>query len=463
MPLRRRTVAHALSPSRGTREAELALQDGSRVAVIGGGPAGSFFSFFLLKIAAVVDLRLDVDIYEPRSFSRCGPAGCNHCGGIVSESLVQILATEGINLPASVVQSGIESYVVHMDVGTVDIASPAREQRIAALYRGNGPRGGEDLAGVSFDGFLQDLAVKQGARVVRKLVTGLSWKDGYPWLLEADGTETPYDLVAVASGVNSNFLGKFEGFPSPPGQPKTTRTYICEFRSTREEIQRLLGHSMHVFLLDIPRLEFAAIIPKGEFATMCMLGDDLDQDLVETFLRSPVVQACLPAGAMPSVCSCSPMINMGGMTQPFADRLLLIGDSGVTRLYKDGIGAAFRTSKAAALTAVLQGISKEAFRNHYWPACQAIASDNAIGKVIFGTTTVLKRSRFCRKAILRMTRGEQVKKRGGRMSSVLWNMFTGSAPYREIFLGTLHPAFVGGLLWNLTAGVWPAAGGNKEV
>lgn len=462
MPLRRRTVAHALSSSRELREAELALQNGSRVAVIGGGPAGSFFSYFLQKIAAVVDLRLDVDIYEPRSFSRCGPAGCNHCGGIVSESLVQILAAEGINLPASVVQSGIESYVVHMDVGTVDIASPAREQRIAALYRGNGPRGGENLAGVSFDGFLQDLAVKQGARVVRKLVTGVSWKDGYPWLREADGAETRYDLVAVASGVNSNFLGLLDGLPAPPGQPKTTRTYICEFRSTRQEIQRLLGNSMHVFLLDIPRLEFAAIIPKGEFATMCMLGDDLDQELVETFLRSPVVQACLPTDTMPSVCSCSPMINMGGMTQPFADRLLLVGDSGVTRLYKDGIGAAFRTSKAAALTAVLQGISKEAFQAHYWPACRAIAADNTIGKVIFGTTTVLKRSRFCRRAILRMTQGEQATRRGGRMSTVLWNMFTGSAPYREIFLGTLHPAFVGGLLWNLSAGMWPAVAKNKE-
>src|SRR3989338_8882687 len=107
MPLRKRTVADALSATPATRDADLRLQDGSRVAVIGGGPAGSFFSYFLLKMAAAVDLRIDVDIYEPRSFSQSGPAGCNHCGGIVSESLVQILAAEGINLPADVVQSGI--------------------------------------------------------------------------------------------------------------------------------------------------------------------------------------------------------------------------------------------------------------------------------------------------------------------------------------------------------------------
>jgi flavin-dependent dehydrogenase len=459
----KRTLARSLSARVGEGD-DLMLQDGARVAVIGGGPAGSFFAYFLLKIAAMVDLRLDLDIYEPRSFSRSGPGGCNHCGGIVSESLVQILAAEGIKLPAEVVQSGIESYVVHMDVGSVTIASPAREGRIAALYRGTGPRGGETLAGISFDGYLQGLAVDKGARVIRKLVSGLTWRDGFPWVREADGTETKYDLVTVATGVNSTFLGALDGIPSPPGRPKTTRTYICEFKSAREEIQRVLGHSMHVFLLDLPRLEFAALIPKGEYVTMVMLGDDLDRELIHGFLESPVVRPLLPSDAQLAACACSPLINVGGMRQPFADRLLLVGDSGVTRLYKDGIGAAFRTSKAAAMTAVLQGVSKESFARNYWPSCRAIANDNAIGRVIFMTTTVLKRLRFSRRAILRMTRREQEQNGGTRhMSSVLWNMFTGSAPYREIFLATLHPAFLGNLVWNLVAAVRPPGKRTKGV
>ena len=86
------------------------LQDGSRVAVVGAGPAGSMFSYFFLSLAETIGLDANVDIYEPRSFSHCGPAGCNHCGGIVSESLVQRLATEGIRLPDDIVQRGIESY-----------------------------------------------------------------------------------------------------------------------------------------------------------------------------------------------------------------------------------------------------------------------------------------------------------------------------------------------------------------
>ena len=64
----------------------LRLTEGSRVGVIGGGPAGSFFSYFLLKTAAFLDLHLKVDIYEMRDFNLAGQRGCNMCGGIISES-----------------------------------------------------------------------------------------------------------------------------------------------------------------------------------------------------------------------------------------------------------------------------------------------------------------------------------------------------------------------------------------
>jgi len=458
----RQTVADTFTSLVADEGSDLTLKDGSRVAVIGGGPAGSFFAFFLLKMAEAIDLDVGVDIYEPRSFQHCGPAGCNHCGGIVSESLVQILAAEGINLPPEVVQRGIESYVVHMDVGSVAIRSPAGERRIAALYRGNGPRDGADTPWDSFDGYLQAMAVERGARVVRRLITRVEWRDDKPWLFGADGEEDAYDLVTVATGVNSNFLRLLEDLPAHVVPPKTTRTYICEFRSTQEDVYAVLGNAMHVFLLTIPRLEFAAIIPKGEFVTVVMLGDDLDQELVHEFLSDPVVQRCFPTEATPCVCSCSPLINMGANKRPYGDRVVLIGDSGITRLYKDGIGAAFRTAKAAASTAVFQGISAEAFERNYWPTCRGIARDNAIGKVIFGTTTLFKMSRVSRRGILRMARREQEDPVASpHMSSLLWNMFTGSAPYREILRGTLHPGFLGNMALNLAAGLVPTNGKGK--
>src|SRR3972149_6769693 len=84
----------------------IALEDGSRIGVIGGGPAGALFAYFALTFAPRMDLDLRVGIFEPRDFTKPGPAGCNMCGGIVSESLVQLLALEGIDLPPTVVPRG---------------------------------------------------------------------------------------------------------------------------------------------------------------------------------------------------------------------------------------------------------------------------------------------------------------------------------------------------------------------
>ena len=91
---------------------------------------------------------------------------------------------------------------------------------------------------------------------------------------------------------------------------------------------------MHVFLLNIPRLEFAALIPKGDYVTMCLLGDDIDGSLGDAFAAAPEVAAVMPAGwdATQRSCQCLPHINVRGVDKPFADRFVFIGDSGVTRL-----------------------------------------------------------------------------------------------------------------------------------
>ena len=48
-----------------------------------------------------------------------------------------------------------------------------------------------------------------------------------------------------------------------------------------------------------------------------------------------------------------------------------------------------------------------------------------------------------------MVRGEQVNPGATRrMSLVLWDMFTGSAPYRDVFLRTLDPRFLGPFMWK---------------
>ena len=431
---------------------ELKLGDGSQVAVIGGGPAGSFFSYFLLDTAQRVGLDIQLDVYEPRKFSRVGPAGCNMCGGIISESLVQALAAEGINLPPTVVQRGIDSYVMHMDTGSVHIETPLHEKRIAAVHRGSGPKDTRQIKWNSFDGYLQSLALTKGANLIPQRVAEVSFQDGLPLIKTRDGSPQAYDLLAVAAGVNSAALGFFEEAGLNYKAPRTTKTFIREYYLSQETINAYVGSSMHVFLLKIPRLQFAAIIPKGDYVTVCLLGRDIDNELIQSFMDSPEVQRCMPPSWQSDQrsCQCAPRMNVRGAARPFADRLIFIGDSGVSRLYKDGIGAAYRTAKAAAATAVLHGISAEDFKRHYRPLCRSMGLDNSIGKIMFGLTPAIHLFRFARRAMLRMSAREQGRPGSRRrMSTILWDMFTGSAPYRHILLRGLHPYFLASLLGNL--------------
>jgi len=436
-----------------------ALQDGSRIAVIGAGPAGTMFSYFFLTMAETVALDVGVDIFEPRHFCHRGPAGCNHCGGVVSESLVQRLATEGIRLPDGVVQRGIESYTLHMDVGDVEIATPLMEKRIAAIYRGNGPRESELLETHSFDGYLLELAQQKGAKIIHRLVTDVQQEDDLMTVHCADQHSDKYDLVVVASGVNSRLLEILENESREFKRPSLTKTFICEFHLGREVIRETFGPSMHVFLLDIPRLEFAALIPKGDYVTLVLLGDDIDEELMQRFFGSPEVQNCFPGAVIPDhVCHCYPRINIRPSNPVYGDRLVMIGDSGSTRLFKDGIGAAYRTAKAAAKTVVFHGVDAGSFKQHYAPLCRKISNDNLVGKFVFNVASLVQKARFARRGILRMTANEQQQTASPRrMSGVLWDLFSGSASYTNVFLRTLHPVYIGSLVWNLVAGNLPGS------
>jgi flavin-dependent dehydrogenase len=453
-------LAERFVSSKNTGSPHYKLEDGSRVVVIGGGPTGSFFSYFLLDLAERMDIKVGVDIYEAKDFSKLGPMGCNNCGGIVSESLIQHLAAEGINIPSEVVQRGLDAYVLHTDVGSVRIDTPVDEKRIAAMYRGAGPLGTKDVKWASFDGYLQQLAKNSGAQIIHDWVNSIDFDNtGRPVVSTRSGTVKTYDLIVMAVGVNSPLLKTFKQLDLGYKQPEITKTSISEFYMGSEMVKHYFGDAMHVFLLDIPNLEFAALIPKGDFVTMTLLGNKIDKQLLQSFLERPEVKKCFPPDwdlSKHRPCQCFPFINVESAVQPYANRLILVGDCAATKLYKNGIGAAYATAKAAATTAILEGISTEHFRKHYWPSCQSIKTDNTIGKWIFFLTRYIQRKQYLKQGILRVVNKEKHKDGKHRhMSSVLWDLFTGSSTYKDIFFNMLHPGFIASYFWETIVGILP--------
>jgi uncharacterized protein (DUF2236 family) len=130
----------------------------------------------------------------------------------------------------------------------------------------------------------------------------------------------------------------------------------------------------------------------------------------------------------------------------------MIGDCCVSRLFKDGIGTAYRTAKTAAQTAFMAGVSRQDFHTYYRPVCVDVACDNRYGRAVFTITSLIKKSPFLRRGVMRMTNGEQAGFTAPRMSSVLWDTFTGNESHKSVFCRTLHPVFLARLLHGTVMG-----------
>jgi hypothetical protein len=218
--------------------------------------------------------------------------------------------------------------------------------------------------------------------------------------------------------------------------------------------------------MDIPNLDYGAVIPKGDYVTVCLLSShgDLQPGTMDTFLNHPSVKSLLPANILLKyfACSCGPRINVKGSAQPFGDRMVFIGDCGVSRLYKDGIGGAYRTAKAAARTAIFQGVSSKDFKRYYLPFCRKIEADNRVGQLLFMIVGHLNKRQFVQRAVLHMVVSEQEGKANveSGMSMIMWDMLTGGAPYKEVLLRALQPVFLIRFLWNMMGSFFSR---NKNV
>uniref|UniRef100_UPI002613332E hypothetical protein n=1 Tax=uncultured Eudoraea sp. TaxID=1035614 RepID=UPI002613332E len=119
---------------------------------------------------------------------------------------------------------------------------------------------------------------------------------------------------------------------------------------------------------------------------------------------------------------------------------------------KNGIGAAYITAKAAASTVIFEGISERHFEKYYKPICRDLDKDNWVGKWIFLITRIIQKSAVLKRGLLDRVGKEQTQEHSSlRLSSALWDTFTGSAGYRNILRRFLHPSLLFGLVKSTVA------------
>jgi NADH dehydrogenase len=407
----------------------------SRVAVIGGGPAGSFFALYLLHFARERGLAPEVHVYEPKDFGRGGPRGCNRCAGILSPSLLRNIRELGLEVPAEVVQARISIYALESPYDYMEIENPTPGEEIYSVYRGSGPLRFPLPIEVSFDGYLLGVAKSRGVRVLPYRVMALRLQPCPA--VDVGGEWVEYDLVVLATGVNSLPLSG-EGLAYQP--PSTRRMAQDELRARKEDVQEAFKGRVRVFLLPHSDLVFGSLVPKGPFINVSLLGRK-GLPSVKEFLSHPLVRKALPF-PYERVCGCRPLISVGLARNPLGEGFVAVGDAAATRLYKDGIGSALLTARQAAYTVVRYGPTARDFARHYLPFLQAIHRDNSYGRLLFSLHSRLKDSASFFVAHARLV-GEERPRPGPRpYDQVMWGMFTGSYSYGEMLRTTLRPSFL---------------------
>ncbi len=425
---------------------KLLLKNGSKIAIIGGGPGGSFFAHFASAYAKEAGLDVSVKIYDRKSFCQRGPRGCNMCAGVISENLFNSMEEEGISIADFCVQRKIEGYCFQTQDESVVLHHPVvgHKPKIVTVFRGNGPLQSEHEGNISFDDYLLNHVKKQGVEITFEIVKDfkLPDRDGDPVkVISGDGnskSEFEADLVVGAFGVNTGMMEKVAnmGFGYKP--PKTVRTCQCEIMLSQEHIEKTFGNNIFVFALGKCELKFASITPKADYVTVNLVGrKDLTRNNLIDFLKHPAVKKLMPEKwEIPNnFCMCISKIPITYANHPFADRVVVLGDASISRSYKSGIESAFNMAKISAYTAFKNGVSATSFMNGYFkPAKRLLARDNFYGIMMLKINDYISSNRQLANRQVKLVKSADDTKTASLINEILWNMLTGNVPYKEIFI-----------------------------
>jgi len=434
---------------------DLALKDGSKIAIIGGGPAGSFFAHFAQKWIAKKGIDVSTTIFDGKDFLQRGPRGCNLCAGVIAESLNEKLKEEGIFLPEERIINRVEGYCLHVNNNYLLLSCAENDKNsIATIFRGNGPRYSTFPEIISFDDFLLSWVQERGTKVIPQPVweIKLPKKKNNPISLlhgKKEGlNEFEADLVVGAFGVNTYLMKKIQNLGFGYSPPSTLIIYQAELKLDREKVLENFGNTIHVYMPKSKAIRYATVIPKGDYITITLIGHkDATKDFLQEFLNLEEIKKKIPL--FKPQCFCYPRIVVSPSKKPFTDRLIMIGDASFSRHYKNGIETAFITAQLAAETAFGTGIGAFSFSHSYYKqAKKLIIKDNYYGQFLFSINDMISSIPLLTQSHMSLAKRKTNKGSSKKLRLILWNMFTGNIPYKDIFKIALDIRLHTSILFN---------------
>jgi len=309
---------------------------------------------------------------------------------------------------------------------------------IATVFRGNGPRYATFPNIISFDDFLLSWAQDRGAEVISRPVWNMEIPEdkAEPLIIHfgkrGNLKDFEADLVVGAFGVNSILMKKIQGKSFGYKQPSTLTTFQAEVKSGQKEILKYFGNIIHVYMPKSRTIRYATVTPKGDYVTITLIPKrNATENIFSEFLRLRDIQTTF--FPLKPNCLCYPKIAISPSKKPFYHRLVIIGDASFSRHYKNGLESAFLTAKLAAETAIYFGIDASSFSAHYYQqAKKQIIDDNTYGRILFFLNDLISSVPLLTKSHLSLARKKN-QNASKKLRIILWNMFTGNIPYKEIF------------------------------
>src|SRR5208283_3096404 len=270
------------------------------------------------------------------------------------------------------------------------------------------------------------------------------------------GESVPLDagFVTIATGINAHcgldyredaLIASIRRMNPAFVPGKTRKAFIFELDVGEEYLEHNLQREMYFIEYGSKQLalEHAALVPKGRFLTVAMLGKCIDEavlprdsrKIVHDFLKLPQIERILPGiEAAPIACACAPRMTVTTARSPFGDRFAVIGDAVGSRLNKDGLYSAHITASKVAHVVLHDGIDRQSLARGYGKTIKWLVDDNRSGRIVFAMSRaafaipVMSRIMYQAFAIEYKVRDE----RSRPLSAMLWKIASGTADYGEV-------------------------------
>ncbi len=368
-----------------------------------------------------------ISLIDRKEFECSGPSGCNMCAGAIGAAMIGKMEALGLVLDDRVVRRIAEGYEIHGRGVSVTVRNAGRGG-IYTVFRGGGPLTHVGKAR-SFDQFLLDAARERGAEFVHDRVEGISRTARGLRVALSGGGQREFDFLVGAFGVNSAVHRKIDIGYAPP---RTWHTVQAELPVDNDFVVNALRSRIHIVPAVGKAMRFLAITPKDDFLTLTGIGKYVRiADLERERRDNRVLSDLLPPDAR-VMCHCHPQAPVGYARRPFADQMAIVGDAFISRYLKNGIESSHDTSRILAEAITRGGTSAAALhRNFHRPCLERFRCDNIWGKVLFGVYEEVLRKGRLSDAYLRSV-AKAAESGNATQSRILWSVFAGDAPYREI-------------------------------